>query len=290
VYGSGQDLPIGDLRIVSPGFFPALGVRLIRGRMFSETDDESRPPVTIVDEEFARRMFKRDPIGQRIALDPQPGQKDSSWVTIVGVVAHTAHEALDAPRRIQYYFPYAQRPGRNVAVVMRARVEPASLAREVRAAIKELDSDLPISSLGSMSSWIEASMWQRRLAVLLLALFSGVATTLASLGIYGHMSFMVARRSRDVGIRRALGAPTVELTLGVVRDGLALTTVGAAAGVVLGASLARLLASQLYEVAWLDPAVLIAASLLILVVALAAIVVPASRAMTADPLVVLQSE
>jgi predicted permease len=285
-----KELPVGDLRIVSPRFFAAMEIPLIRGRVFSENDDASSPPVAIVDKDFADRFLRGDAIGKRITVDPQPGQPDSVWMTIVGVVAHTAHEALDGPRRIQYYFPYAQRPSPNVVVAIGTTSDPLAALPAARAAIREMDPDLPIAAVSTMEAQIESSIAQRRLSVLLLAAFAIVATALACLGVYGNLAFMVSRRARELGIRRALGSGTGALMMGVLRASLARVAPGIVVGLGIGLALGRAIRSQLYDVSPLNPQILLAATLLLLFVAALAALIPARRSMNADPLVVLRSE
>ena len=285
-----KDLPVGDLRVVSPGFFGAMGIAVIRGRGFTENDDGSSPPVAIIDQTYAERYFRGDPIGKRITVDPQPDQRDSVWVTIVGVVAHTAHEALDGPRRIQYYFPYAQQPGANVVMAIGTTGDPTTALPGARTAIRELDPDLPLASVSTMDEMIESSIAQRRLATVLLGIFSAVATALACLAVYGNLSFMVSRRSRELGIRRALGSESGALMWEVLRASLTRVIPGVAAGLVIGLSMTRLVRGQLYDVAPVDLPVVVASTLLLVLVAAAAAVIPARRSMRADPLVVLRAE
>ena len=285
-----KDLPVGDLRIVSPRFFAAMGIPLGRGRVFTENDGPSSPPVAIVDHTFAERSFHGDAVGKRITLDPQPGQRDSVWVTIVGVVAHTAHEALDGPRRIQYYFPYAQQPSANVVMAIGTTGDPIAALPAARAVIRELDPDLPLATVSTMGALIESSIAQRRLAVLLLAIFSIVATALACLGVYGNLAFMVNRRARELAIRRALGSDNAALLSEVVRAGLARVVPGIVVGLAIGLTLARAIRGQLYGVTAIDPPVLLAATLLLLTIAAVAALIPARRSMRADPLIVLRSD
>ena len=228
--------------------------------------------------------------GQRLALDPQPGDRDSSWATVVGLVPHMAHEGLDAPWRIQYYFPYAQRPGRNLVVAVGTVGAPAAFLPAVRQAVRELNADLPLASVSSLGAMIATSLAQRRLSIALLAVFSVIAVVLASVGIYGSLSYSVARRSRELGIRRALGGPRTQLLGLVLRQGMSLVGLGVAAGLTAGFALTRLVASQLYQVKPGDPWIFGASIALLVTLSLAATLVPALRAMVADPMVALRSE
>ena len=259
-------------------------------RAFTENDDGLSPPVAIVDQTFADRYFRGEPIGKRITVDPQPDQRDSVWMTIVGVVAHTAHEALDGPKRIQYYFPYAQQPSANVVMTMGPVGDPTRALPGARAAIRELDPDLPLAVVSTMNEMIESSIAQRRLAMVLLAIFSTVATALACLGVSGNLAFMVSRRSRELGIRRALGSESGALMWEVLRASLARVIPGIVAGLAIGLSMTRAVRSQLYDVAAVDLPVLVASTLLLALVAAVAAIIPARRSMQADPLVVLRAE
>jgi ABC-type antimicrobial peptide transport system permease subunit len=211
-------------------------------------------------------------------------------MTVVGVVSHTAHEALDGPRRIQYYFPYAQRPSRNVVMAIGTRGNPSNALPAVRAAIRDMDPDLPLAAVTTMDTMIESSIAQKRLATALLMAFAAVATALACLGVYGNLAYMVARRARELGIRRALGSEPTALVMGVLRETFARVGPGLVAGFVLGIGIGQLARSQLYGVSPLDPQVLLGAALFLTLVALASALVPARRSMRADPLVVLRSE
>ena len=287
----GQELPNGDLRIVSPGFFDAMRIRLLQGRAFTERDMDGQPRVAVIDELFAKRYFGgREAIGRRIALDPQPGQADSAWITIVGVVAHTAHEGLDAPGRIQYYFPYAQRPIRDVVVAIGTSGNPARVVPSARAIVGQLDPDLPFASVATVDALIDSSLGQRRLLLVLLAGFSSIAVLLASVGIYGLVSYSVSRRTRELGIRRALGGSRTSLLLFVLNESMSLIARGVAVGLALGFGVTRLLASQLYLVRPTDPATFMIGTSVILGVALIATFAPAWRATSASPLIPLQAE
>jgi hypothetical protein len=263
----------------------------VSGRAFTEEDMQDRPPVMVIDELFATRHFAgRDPLGKRIALDPQPGQRDSAWITVVGVVGHTAHEGLDAARRIQYYFPFAQRPSREISVAMGTTGDQVRVLPAARAVVRDLDADLPLAAVSTLDALVNASFAPRRLLMVLLAGFSIIAVALASVGIYGLVSYSVSRRSRELGIRRALGGSRRELLLLVLRQGMSLVAAGVAVGLVVGFGAARLLASQLYQVTPTDPSTFLVGTALLSAVALVATLVPALRATAADPLEALRAE
>jgi putative ABC transport system permease protein len=246
----------------------------------------------VIDEEFVRRYYANtDPIGKRITFGPAPGDTVPRWITIVGVVPHTMHEGLDADPRIQYYLPFGQFPQRQMAVAVRARgSDPRKLAGSVRAAIHEVDPNVPMSGIKTMDDLIEASLGQRRLSMFLLGSFAAIALLLASLGIYGVMAYSVTQRSRELGIRMALGAARRAVLALVVRQGMTLVLAGVTIGLVGAFALTRLLRSLLYQVSATDPATFALVALTLTSVALLATLVPAMRATRVDPVVVLREE
>ncbi|MDQ2670291.1 MAG: ABC transporter permease, partial [Gemmatimonadota bacterium] len=241
------DRPWGDFRVATPDYFRTLGIRLRAGRGFTLQDGEGAPPVAVVDQLLAERFWPGESaIGKRVSLsgfdDPAP-----VWIEIVGVVDHTSQEGLDDERRTQLYVPFAQRPRENMTFAVRADGDPASLGPLVRAAVSRIDPDLPVSQMATMETLVEDSAGTRRFAMVLLAVFAGVALTLAVVGLYGVLSSTVAQRAREMGIRLALGAQTGDILRMVLRQGLVLAAAGVAIGLVASLALTRLLASLLYE-------------------------------------------
>jgi putative ABC transport system permease protein len=285
-----QPGPWGDTRFINPNFFRALRVPLIKGRTFTDQDGPSAPRVAVVDEEMVRRYWpKEDPIGKRIAFGGPPGEAPE-WIEVVGVVGHTMHEGLDAEARVQVYLPYRQQPGGMMSLAVRTTGNPLASVNAVREAIRSVDRDQPLSEVRTMEQLVDASVGQRRLSMLLLALFSGIALLLASVGIYGVMSYTVAQRSREIGVRMALGAERRSVLGLVLRQGMALTLVGVAVGLVASFALTRLIESQLYAVQATDPATFAAVALLLVAIAALATLVPAMRATRVDPVVALRQE
>ena len=289
----GQPNPWGDLRIVSPGFFETLRIPLRAGRVLSDQDRAGSRLVAVVDDELARRYWPNaDPIGQRITYGPPAGVTDTSareWIEVVGVVGHTKHEGLDAENRVQVYLPYAQQATPFLTVVLRTAGDPSRYAGAARRAVQSIDPDLPLANARTMDELIAQSVGQRRLSMLLLSVFSGIALVLASIGIYGLMSYSVAQ-SRELGVRIALGAARSDVLRLVLRQGMVLALVGIALGVGAAFALTRVIASQLYGVTATDPATFALVAILLAITALAANLIPALRATRVDPAVVLRDE
>jgi putative ABC transport system permease protein len=287
----GKPGPWGDQRTVSPGFFTTLKVPLLKGRNFTDQDGRVGPQVAIVDDEMVKRYWPNtDPIGKRLTFnDPQ---RDSviNWMTVVGVVGHTKHEGLDAENRVQLYHPYHRLgfTGTNLAFAVRTAGDPNRIVPAVRAAIHSIDQDVPISNVATMDDNIAGSMGQRKFAMMLLGLFAVMAVVLASIGIYGVMSYSVTQRAHEIGIRMALGAARPSVLGMVMKQGLALVGAGVAIGVVGAFGLTRLIASQLFGVRPTDPTTFILVAVTLVGVAALATFVPAMRATKVDPVVALR--
>ncbi len=289
-----QPGPWGDIRMVSPDFFETLRIPVKRGRALNEQDRDGAPLVAVIDDEFVRRYYpKENPLGKRFTFGPPEGSADTTareWIEIVGVVGHTKHEGLDAEARVQLYLPAAQVPRQLMAVAVRTAGDPERYVNQMREAVRSADPELPISGVRTMEELIEQSVGQRKLSMMLLSLFSGIALVLASIGIYGVMSYSVTQRSRELGVRIALGARQSDVLRLVLRQGMSLALVGIAIGVGAALLLTRLIQSQLFGVRASDPLTFVAVALLLGGTALIANLVPALRAMRVDPAVVLREE
>jgi putative ABC transport system permease protein len=276
---------------VSPKFFDALRVPLKKGRLFTDQDAQGAPQVTVIDEQFVKKYFPNtDPIGKRITFGARRGATDSTWITIVGVVGHAAHEGLDAEPRIQYYFPVSQAGSRFMSVVLRTSGNPLTLLPAAREAVHAVDRNLPVSAVNTMEKLVDASVGQRKLSMILLGVFSGIAVLLASIGIYGVMSYSVTQRTRELGIRMALGAARSRVLALVVGQGMVLAGAGVAIGLLAATALTRFLSNQLYGVGATDPMTFTLVSVLLIGIALLATLVPAMRATRVDPVVALRDE
>jgi putative ABC transport system permease protein len=289
----GKPMPWGDQRVVSPGFFPTLKVPLVKGRNFTEQDGTTGAQVVIVDEEMVKRYWPNaDPIGKRLTFNDVQRDSVINWMTVVGVVGHTKHEGLDAENRVQLYHPYHRYRfiGTGMSFAVRTVGDPNRALPAVRAALHAIDPDVPISNISTMDANIANSMGQRRFAMMLLGLFAVMALVLASIGIYGVMSYSVTQRAHEIGIRMALGAARQRVLGMVMRQGLALVGLGVVIGVVGAFALTRLIASQLYGVKPTDPATFVLVAVTLVGVAAVATFVPAMRATRVDPVVALRDE
>ena len=291
--GPNGNMPWGDIRVVTPGFIETLRAPLKAGRTFTSGDDAASPRVAVVDEELVRRFFKpgENPIGRHVWFGANPPDSTVRQMTIVGIVGHTKHEGLDASARVQLYIPVAQVPNVNVmAVALRTAGDPLRSTHAAQAAIQAIDAQLPLANIATMESLIEASLGQRRLSMFLLALFSGIALVLSSIGIYGVMSHSVAQRSRELGVRLALGASPSSLLRLVFRQGVVLTAGGIGIGLVGALALTRVITAQLFEVKATDPTTFVLVTVALGGVAMVATFVPAWRATRIDPIRTLRDD
>jgi putative ABC transport system permease protein len=280
--------PTADIRIVEPEYFSTMRVPLKRGRVFTAADRDSAPPVVVVTETLAREMFPNDEaIGRRLTVswtDP------AAQPEIVGVVGDVRYHGLDGTVRPMIYYPMAQSPTGSMSLVIRDRGTHAALATAVHGAVRELDRELPVTDVATMDTRLSRSMSDRRYPMLLLATFAGLALTLAAIGIYGVISYAVNQRTREIGVRIALGARPRDVLRHVIGGGLTLTAVGIALGGAGGALAARVLGKLLYEVPPSDPVTFLAVAALLAGVALVACVLPARRAVRVDPAISLKAE
>jgi predicted permease len=283
---------------VTPGYFEAMGISMVRGRAFDDRDNETTPRVIIVDERLARHFWPNgDPIGRRMyfpgdSKDLLKIDQNTVWFTVVGVARTLRYQNLDDSGATvgAYYLSNAQQPANNFTLALKTSSDPASVVRALRIEIARLDPDLAIFDVHSMSERIDLSLSSRRTSMLLANLFGGVALFLASLGIYGVLAYLVAQRTREIGIRVALGSTRAGILQLVLREGFKLVAIGLVLGIAGAASMQRALASEIYGVQPYDPLVIAGVIALLGSIALAACAVPARRAMRVDPIVVLRYE
>ena len=275
-----------NTRSVSPGYFRTLGIPMIKGRDFSDTDKSDAPKAAIINNDLARIYFPdQDPIGKRITFD-----EGESWMSIIGQIGDVKQLGLDSTAKPEVYFPYLQATERSMSIVVRTTSNPLSMVGALKSQIQEIDKDLPIADVMTMGKLLSESVSGRRFNMLLLTIFAAVALVLAAVGIYGVMSYSVSQRTHEIGIRMALGAQTSEVLRLVVGQGMALTMAGLGTGVVASLLLTRLMESMLFGVAATDPITFLAVSVLLAGVALTACLVPARRAAKVDPMVALRYE
>ncbi|MGH7838936.1 MAG: FtsX-like permease family protein, partial [Candidatus Binataceae bacterium] len=278
-----------DRRPVTPGYFEAMDFQLLEGRFFNASDTDTSAPVAIVDDTLVKNYFRTtDPIGKQVKLGGM--QSKRPWMTIVGVVRHVHYRAIEAPTRVQLYWPEAQNPFDTMSLAIRTSVEPLSLAPTVVRTIQSVDADQPVYHVRSMEQLRGDWVSQRFLALLLVGLFAGLALVLAAVGIYGVMAYSVTRRTHEIGIRIALGAQPRDVMRMILRQGTTLTGIGLVIGIVVSFVVTRLMSSLLYGVSASDPLAFLAGAIVLLLVALLACYIPARRATRVDPLVALRYE
>jgi len=279
------------VRLVSPAYFATMGIPVVRGRAFTDRDDDRVPQVAVINEAAARRYWPgENPIGQRISL----GAPDD-WRRIVGIAGDTRHEGLDADIEPAAYLPQRQRftslgTGfeRAMTIVIRTDADPAAMTGVIRGAVASLDAQLPIGMVRAMTDLIDDSVAPRRLDFLLVSAFASVALALTGAGLYGVMAYVVAQRTREIGVRMALGATRGQVLALMFRQAGALTAFGLAVGLAGALTVTRSMTSLLFGVNPADPVVLAGASALLTIVAAAAVAVPSSRAARIDPLAALR--
>ena len=286
------EMPWGDMRAVTPSYFAALRAPLRAGRSFTADDRIGGGRVCIVDEALVRRYWPgTDAIGKRITFNNLT-DTNITWITVVGVVAHTLYTGFDDNRsRVQVYFPLPQVPRVNfLGYVVRTRGDPMAALASVRSAVHGVDADLPLAAVNTMDALMSQRTGPRRFSVLLLSGFAALAMILASIGLYGVMSYVVTQRTRELGVRVALGAATRDVLALVLREGVRLAVLGVVIGVAAAIVLTRLMRSMLFDVGATDPATFVLAPLLLVGVAVLASYLPALRATRVDPIEALRSE
>lgn len=283
------EFPHPDRHTISTTYLTAMGIPLLRGRNFSDSDNETAPDVALINSTMARRFWANgDPIGKRF-LWGHP-DTDKKWFIIVGVVADTKLYGLDNPARLEIYYPYLERPNSDMNLVVRSAVDPSSLTASIRAAVATIDNYQPIFAVHTMQELVDDSISTRRLTLVLLGIFSVLALVLAAIGIYGVMAYSVALRTQEIGIRMALGAQRQDVLRLVLGQGARIAFFGVAIGLAAAAALARLLSSLLFAVGASDPLTFAAVAVVLIAVALLACYIPARRALRVDPIIALRYE
>ena len=292
----GDPGPHGDVRGVSPRYFETMGIRLVRGRVFTDQDRRGGQPVAIIDENLAREYWpNQDALGQRVR-----NGNNAPWKTIVGIVRPVRHsqvvgeeasrEGVEGSGKGVYYFPLYQENSPATFLIARTSGDPAALAGAIRLAVHDVDPGQPVSDLKTMDERIAMSMGPRRSAVTLLSVFAAMALTLAAVGLFGLIRYNVTQRTQEIGVRMALGASRSEVLRMVLGESLRLALLGVAGGLLAAFALTRVLSSLLYGVSPTDPLTFAGMALVLISVALLASSIPAQRATRVDPLVALRYE
>jgi len=286
--------PIAHYRQVSPGYLATMGIDLVSGRDFDPLDDREATGVALVDQALADRYFPgEDPIGKVVdGLPPHValGGFFPPSFEIVGVVEDVKYFGLSEPSDPSLYLPLAQAPFRRISFTLRTTVDPESLVAAVRREIRAADPTVPISQVSTMERIVSTSVARERFSMLLLVLFAGAALVLASVGVYGVISYGVSQRTAELGVRVAMGAEPEDLVVLILKQGALLASVGVGLGLVGAVVLSRVMASQLFGIGTTDPASYIVGAVVLFAVALAAVYIPARRAAQLDPVVALSGD
>jgi len=284
----------GDWQIATPGYLESIGERIVRGRPIASDDKSDTMLVGLINEEMARLYWNgRDPIGGRMMIG---GGAERPWVTVVGIVGNVRHNGITDVIKEKFYIPHTQwhkslgNPIRSMSLVVKTHGDPNALAGPVRQAVRALDPALPVADIRTMDDVVAATLSAPRFTGMLLGVFAGLALALSAIGIYGVLSYVVSRRTREIGIRVAIGADRGQVLRLVLSSGAGLSLVGIAIGLVVAASLSRLMTTLLHDVEPGDPATFVAVAAILTTVALAASLVPAWRATRVDPVRALKAE
>ena len=291
VHGQHEDmrnaLPSADhYSLITPGYLRTMGIPLLSGRGIDEADGAGSPPVVLVSESVARKFWPGESaVGKRIGY-PWP----SPWLTIVGVVGDVKHDSLTSTRTMAVYRPFAQAPIPSMTVVIRTTADAAVVANLLRETVRALDPSVPVSDVSAMDDVVSVSMARPRFAAILITAFAAVAMMLGAVGIYGVIAYSVVQRTREIGVRMALGATPRDALWIVVRRGAWLTAAGVSLGIASALATARMFSGLLYGVSATDPVALGLGALILAVVAVVACYIPARRATQVDPTVALRAE
>jgi putative ABC transport system permease protein len=285
-----QSAPLGPLIFVNDTYFSTIGAPLVRGRFFTERDDENAPAAVIVNDTLAKRYFPGgDPVGRRLKIGG-PERPTNAWMTVVGVVGDMSYSGLDAPPEPAVYLPFRQTTFNYQYVLLRTVGDPESLAPAVRRAVAELDQDLPVAALRTMDQLMVESKAPPRFRTILVSLFAIVGLTLASIGIYGVMAYAVAERTHEIGVRMALGADRADVLRMVLGEATRLAAAGVAIGLAGAAATTQLIRSLLFGVTPSDVPTFAGIAALLAATAFVASYIPARRATRVDPMVALRYE
>ena len=291
-----KDTAVAVSLSVSPDYFRAMDIPLLRGRYISEQDTADAPGVVVIDEMLATRFFPNDePLGKRLKMGTSDSK--SPWMQIIGVVKHVKHYGPDEEGRVEVYMPYVQVPAewraaatRSMVLAVRTTTDPTGLTSAIRNEVLQIDKDQPVSQINTMERIVADAVAPQKFATWLLGLFAAVALVLAAVGIYGVMAYSVTQRTHEIGIRMALGAARKDVLKMVVSQGMKLALIGVGIGLIGAFAVTRLMSSLLYGVSATDPLTYGGVAVLLAGVALLACLIPARKATKVDPMVALRYE
>jgi putative ABC transport system permease protein len=284
----------GDWQIVTDGYLEAMGERLVRGRAIAPADSSSTQPVALINEEMARRYWAgRDPIGGRFKIGGNPNRP---WVAVVGIVADVRHNGITEVIKEKFYVPHRQwhlstgNPIRSMALVVKTSTNPLGLVGPIREEIRSLDANLPVANVQAMDDVVGATLSSPRFTGFLLVTFAGIALALSAIGVYGVLSYLVSRRTREIGIRLAIGAGRAQVLRLVLGSGLMLALSGVGLGLIIALVAARFMRTMLHGVGPADPLTFVSVAVTLSLVALLSSLLPAWRATRVNPVVALKTE
>lgn len=277
-----------ESQVVSPSYFRAMGIPLLKGRLFADQDTEDAPGVIVINEEMSERYWpNEEAIGKRISL---VDAKTGPWLTVIGVVGNVHQITLDSKPYPQMYEAYAQNPDWGAALVVRTDSDPINMIPALRAQVASVDTDQPLYNVRTMEQVLSESISRQRFNTLLIGIFTSVALVLAAVGIYGVISYSVSHRSHEIGIRMALGAQRADILKMIIEYGLKLALIGAGIGLAAAFVLTRVMTSLLYGVSAIDPFTFAIGTIILIGVALLSCYVPARRATKVEPMIALRYE
>jgi predicted permease len=284
----------GDWQIVTDGYLESMGERVVRGRGIGSADTSDSQLIALVNEELARRYFAgRDAIGGRLKIGGDPKRP---WVTVVGVVADVRHNGITDVVKEKFYIPHTQwhksigNPIRAMSLVVKTATNPSGLVAPIRQEIRSLDPNLPVANVRTMNDVVGATLSSSRFTGFLLVTFAVIALVLSAIGIYGVLSYLVSRRTREIGIRLAIGAGRWQVLRMILGNGLMLALTGVVLGLAVALVVTRSMRTLLYDVSPGDPLTFASVGITLSVVAILASLVPAWRATRVDPVIALRTE
>ena len=284
-----SQIQTADFRVITPGYFRAMRIPLLKGRFFNEQDRASTTYSMIIDESFARRFFPgEDPLGKRI--DEDGSRSGRGFAVIVGVVGGVKHTDVKAETRPTMYVPAEQSPWESMTLVVRSSGDPTALAAAVRQEVSAVDKDQPLSEIATMEQIFSKAVAPQRFNLMLVSLFAALALALSTVGVYGVIAYSVTQRAQEMGVRLALGANSRDILRLIIGQAMRVSLLGVALGLVGAVALTRVMSSLLFEVSATDPVVFVGLAVLLIVVTLVASYIPARRATKVDPLVALRYE